>query len=282
VYKRQVFREAGSILRQSEDEFGLPHPRSAHGRRAAIGYDVPGTLELEEGGDEEKKETPPVYLDEKVLEKVKNLVGKPTVRTTTPEGQAPECFDLVDSIYQEIDAQHPDELTPSGHKPKEDPDGDYVWGETIPLTGVKPGDVLQLRDHKIKVVVDVSTHEKYEVTDGDTTTTVEMDDADPAAGSTSDTYNRGHHTAVVLEVLANGKLVVAEQHVLDRDTGKLTTVVRTNDLHTVSSTTKKVEKKTKNHPEYGKGDLTITTTTTITVSGTIWPYRAMKKKQDTK
>ena len=147
--------------RQSQDEFGLPHPRSPRGRRVAIGYDVAEPL-LQGGRGEGRKRKPPVYLDKQVLEKATELVGKPTIRTTTPEGKAPECFDMLDQIYQEIDAQHPDELTPPGSKPREDTDGDYVWGEPISLSEVKPGDVLQFRDHKIEIVVDVSTHEKYE------------------------------------------------------------------------------------------------------------------------
>jgi hypothetical protein len=262
-----AFREAGSILRQSQDEFGLPHPRSPRGRRVAIGYDVAEPLPQGEGGKEEEK--PPVYLDKEVLEKATDLVGKPTVRTTTPKGKAPECFDMLDRIYREIDAQHPDELTPPGSKPRENADGDYVWGESIGLSAVQPGDVLQLRDHKIKIVVDVSTHEKYE-------NGTEIDDGDPAAGIDTHTHKRGHHTAVVLEVLPNGKFMVAEQHVIDRATGKITTVVRTNDLHTTSQTFTTVKEKAKSHPKHGQGTLTITTKTTITVSGKIFPYRAVK------
>ena len=262
-----AFREAGSILRQSQDEFGLPHPRSPRGRRVAIGYDVAEPLLQGEGGKEEEK--PPVYLDKQVLEKATELVGKPTIRTTTPKGKAPECFDMLDQIYQEIDAQHPDELTPPGSKPREDTDGDYVWGEPISLSEVKPGDVLQFRDHKIEIVVDVSTHEKYE--DG-----TEMDDADPAHGIVTRTQKRGHHTAVVLQVLPDGKFEVAEQHIKD-PTGKMTTVVRKNVIHTTSQTFPTTEKKkAKNHPKHGQGTLTIKTTTTITVSGKIFPYRAVK------
>lgn len=202
---------------------------------------------------------------------MKKRVGKATVRTTTPEGREPECFDLGDEIYQEIDAQHPEELTPSGSKPHENQDGDYVWGETVPLGDVKPGDVLQFRNHTITTTIDVSTLETYP--DG-----TKIDDDDPAAGITSDSASRGHHTAIVMEVKGNGKLVVAEQHVTDHSTGQLTKLVLKNELHTTFQSTTEVETKAKTHKKYGKGTLKITTKTTITVKGTIFPYRAVKKK----
>jgi hypothetical protein len=262
-----AFREAGSILRQSEDTFGWPHPRSPRGRRVAIGYDITEPLPQGEGG--KKEEEPPVYLDKEVLEKAKDLVGKPTVRTTTPKGQHPECFDMLDQIYRELDAQHPDELTPPGSKPRENTKGDYVWGESISLSEVNPGDVLQLRDHKIEIVVDVSTREKYK-------NGTEIDDGDPRAGIDRRTFKRGHHTAVVLEVHGNGKFVIAEQHIIDPATGKMTTIVRKNDLQTTSRTFTTVKEEEKNHPKHGQGTVTITTKTTITVSGKIFPYRAVK------
>jgi hypothetical protein len=235
-----------------------------------IGFDEAEPLPLDE-----EDEKPPVQLDKEVHEKAKKLVGKPTVRTTTPTGMPPECFDMVDQIYREIDAQHPDDLTPSGDKPRENTDGDYVWGEEIKLNLVKPGDVLQLRDHRIEVVVDVTTHEKYD-------NGTEIDDGDPAAGIDTKTFKRGHHTAVVSQVLPDGMLTIIEQHVIDRETGTMTTVVRENDLHTVSRTSTTEKKQEKVHPDHGKGTLTITTKTTITVTGKIMPYRAVqnvKKKK---
>ncbi|MGA7880867.1 MAG: hypothetical protein WCD63_08355, partial [Terrimicrobiaceae bacterium] len=60
-----AFREAGSILRQSLDEFGLPHPRSPQGRRVAIGC-VAEPLPHGESGEEKE---PAVHLDKEVLEK---------------------------------------------------------------------------------------------------------------------------------------------------------------------------------------------------------------------
>ncbi len=68
-------------------------------------------------------------------------------------------------------------------------------------------------------------------------------------------------------------MIVAEQHVLDHDTGKLSHTVRQNTLYTqdVPAKTKKTVTE--------KGGVTIEeeTTVTISVKGTIWACRPEEK-----
>ncbi len=100
-----------------------------------------------------------------------------------------DCFALVDKLLRGLGAQ----TAADGDVPVT-ATADYDWGDGILLESIQPGDILQFRKH----VVDIATW-KY------------------ANGkwyeATGRTLTRPHHTAIVIEVLKNGGVVVVEQNV---------------------------------------------------------------------
>jgi CHAP domain-containing protein len=97
-----------------------------------------------------------------------------------------ECFALVDEA-----------LRGAGAKTARDfgtltADADYVWGTSVTLADLQPGDVIQFRDY---------SYERVVVTrDSSMTTTDEL------------TVDRPHHTAIVESVHADGAVTVWEQN----------------------------------------------------------------------
>ena len=94
-----------------------------------------------------------------------------------------ECFTLADEALKQ-----------NGFKTASDygrvtPNADYKWGKPVKLDESKPGDVLQFRNYKNK------------------TTT---NDAD--GGSSWETQERPHHTAVVVANDGHGNITVLEQN----------------------------------------------------------------------
>ena len=144
------------------------------------------------------------------------------------------------------------------------PKADYKWGDKkVDLKDVKPGDVLQFKDHKIVIKTRTTTKKTYP----DGHSVVEQ------GGPPDETLQRGHHSAVVLANDGNGKMTVAEQHVLDHSTNKETSAVRKNQLFTQGATT------TFPTTTRFEGNVKIeeTKTVTISVTGEISAYRPQKK-----
>src|SRR5262245_46348001 len=86
-----------------------------------------------------------------------------------------ECFTFADAA-----------LSSAGAKSASDfdtvtPDADYVWGSSVTLTNLQPGDVIQMRDYRF---------------DRD----VEVNNPDGSGTSNSDFEERLHHTAIVESV----------------------------------------------------------------------------------
>ena len=71
-------------------------------------------------------------------------------------------------------------------------DADYIWGASVALADLRPGDVIQFRDY---------TYERVTVTDDDSGTTTEEHAED-----------RPHHTAIVQSVDGGGAVTVWEQN----------------------------------------------------------------------
>jgi cell wall-associated NlpC family hydrolase len=181
-----------------------------------------------------------------------HLVGKKVVGTG-------ECYDLADEVLRGSGAKS----APDFGKVTKSREQDYKWGTKIDLKDAKPGDVLQFRNHQVTVDVVKKTTRTYP--DGHSTTSIDK---------SSTPYKRGQHTSIVLSNDGNGQMTVAEQHVIDHDTDKLSTTVRKNNLYTqdVPET-----KRTKTRME---GNVTIKeeTTTTIKVTGQVWAYRPQPKE----
>ena len=79
---------------------------------------------------------------------------------------------------------------------------DDRWGESIDVASAQPGDIVQFKDHKATLTTLTTT--KLRLPDGRTLT---------YRDSHERTLSRGHHTAIVLSSLKDGKMTVLEQHV---------------------------------------------------------------------
>jgi hypothetical protein len=161
-----------------------------------------------------------------------------------------ECWDLAEAALKQAGAQTSNDLGPMGE------DADYVWGDSIAIKDVEPGDVLQFRDYEVKT----TTVTKYVWDDGSSETIEEEDIAE-----------RGHHTAVVNGMPdSSGVVKTLDQHV--KPLGK---VVQNKMLHTrnVPAASRSSTSKRK-HPSTKKLEsVKVRTTVTIEVSGQVWAYR---------
>jgi hypothetical protein len=97
-----------------------------------------------------------------------------------------ECFTLVDRALRGAGARSAADFGSIT------PDGDYTWGQTVSLSGVQPGDVIQFRSYR---------YDREVVTR-----------SGPRTDTTTESQTRPHHTAIVERVGANGSLTVLEQN----------------------------------------------------------------------
>jgi hypothetical protein len=110
-----------------------------------------------------------------------------------PHAKDDKCFVLVDDALQGAGAKTARDFAPDG---RIGPNDNYVWGDPVELDKIQPGDVLQFRNHKVVVRADVQNENGMW-----------------REQSTSGPYVRPHHCAIVVEVKADGTVVVAEQNV---------------------------------------------------------------------
>jgi hypothetical protein len=97
-----------------------------------------------------------------------------------------ECFTLVDRALRGADAKTARDFGTVTA------DADYVWGTSVALAELQPGDVIQFRDY---------TYERVDVTRD-------------SSGTTTDEHaeDRPHHTAIVESVDGDGAVTVWEQN----------------------------------------------------------------------
>jgi hypothetical protein len=97
-----------------------------------------------------------------------------------------ECFTLADRALRSADAKSARDYG------SVTPDADYVWGASVSLADLRPGDVIQFRDYRYdrQVVVETSSETR----------------------TSEDTQERPHHTAIVQSVDGNGAVTVLEQN----------------------------------------------------------------------
>ncbi len=162
-----------------------------------------------------------------------------------------ECFDLADQALRSAGARSAADYGDVSA------DADYRWGNAVQLVDVQPGDVLQFRDYEVTVEVVVRSTKTFR--DG---STEESEDVQ------TETYARPHHTAVVSSRLSGGRLRVLEQNAPPRGSSTPQRVVRSNEIHTTGSTSTQTSVR-----QETDGTVRTETTTTITVTGTIWAYR---------
>jgi hypothetical protein len=73
------------------------------------------------------------------------------------------------------------------------PNADYVWGSSVSLADLQPGDVIQMRDYRYDREVSVNN-------------------PDGSGSTDTDFEERPHHTAIVESVEGNGAVTVLEQN----------------------------------------------------------------------
>jgi hypothetical protein len=185
-------------------------------------------------------------LNQKVLIWARGKVGKKV--------GAGECWDLGEAALKQAGALTSNDLGPVG------PDTDYIWGDPVAIKDVQPGDIIQIRDHEARTDI----VKEFEFADGMTWTEPKWSVA-----------SRGHHTAIANGTLdRDGALPTLEQHVKP-----LGDIVQKKTLNTRSLgpiVTKGIERRA--HPITNKRENAhVTTTVTITVSGSLWAYRPKRK-----
>jgi hypothetical protein len=98
-----------------------------------------------------------------------------------------ECFTLADRALSGAGARSASDYGSVS------PNADFVWGTTVNLADLQPGDVIQFRDYRYDREVSTSN-------------------ADGSGSSDTDFQERPHHTAIVETVDGNGAVTVLEQN----------------------------------------------------------------------
>ena len=240
------FRDAGPY--GSDDVSGetVPHPYSPAGRLLALNDTQKRQLKKGAGAPSTPRWNDSDALNTTVKDNADAYVDQPVV------GDG-ECYALIDTVLGESSAKSAPDFTKPITK-----HGDYKWGRPVNLREVKPGDILQFRNHTYTIHRVTITKQTYP--DGSSTTETKTED---------ESHRRPHHSAIVSAVNSDGTLSIIEQHVKDPDTGKLSDVVRQNTLY-VSSGVTKLPKEVTND---GMSQIEVEQTVTVRVSGTIWVYR---------
>lgn len=97
-----------------------------------------------------------------------------------------ECFTLVDRALRGAGARSARDYG------SVTPDADYVWGATVALADLRPGDIIQFRDYRYDREVVRETRDGERVDE--------------------DFQERPHHTAIVERIDGNGAVTVLEQN----------------------------------------------------------------------
>jgi hypothetical protein len=124
-----------------------------------------------------------------------------------------ECFDLANQALKNAGAKSASDFGTVT------PDADYVWGSTVQLAAIRPGDVLQYRNYVQTRTVEVKT--TINLPDGGTLDLSE---------ETSVELKRPHHTSIVASPAAKDLVKVVEQNV-DRGRGSLEKLVDVGEIY---------------------------------------------------
>ena len=116
------------------------------------------------------------------------------------------CFTLADRALSTAGARS------AGDYGSVSPNADYVWGSSVSLSDLQPGDLIQMRDYRFDREVVVNN-------------------PDGSGSTDSDFQERPHHTAIVESVDSGGAVTVLEQN------APRGSAVRRSQLFFASSTT---------------------------------------------
>jgi hypothetical protein len=226
----------------------LPDPQSPVGRNTAP-IDPPRDTSV----------PPPPSLDMGALmaTRARELIDKPVIHDPL-NGDRAECFDMVDKMLTDLGAKSARDFMKSVGE-----NDNYVWGpKEIKTDKIQPGDIVQIRDSELNLNLKITYTGKG------------MDHAKYPTKETNTSLKRGHHTAVVIGVNADGSLEVVEQHLTDHQTGKLIPFIRQNTFPLKDTTASETRKFSSNNVQMEE-----TTTKTWTVKkGRLWVYRPVEKK----
>jgi hypothetical protein len=185
------------------DPLGFETPGSAldDGTLARIGSPPPGTIGLDAKGGTAKGTTASM---------ADRIVGYALRQRGERVGNG-ECFTLVDRALRGADARS------AADHGTVTPDADYVWGTSVTLGDLRPGDVIQFRNYQYRreVVTETSSETR----------------------TTEDEQERPHHTAIVQSVDGNGAVTVWEQNSPDGSPVRRTQLFFTSGRTTSGNTT---------------------------------------------
>ncbi len=151
-------------------------------------------------------------VNKKIVEYAEKNSGHPGKVDAKKEAQ---CWDLPEKALAEAGAKTSyDYQDITGKR-----DQDYIWGKEISILGVIPGDIVQFRDHEIRI--DYTISGKLTMPDGKTTGFTRTE---------SRIFKRGpQHSAIVSSYQGNGVMVIYEQHV--NTPGKRRETVQKNEIY---------------------------------------------------
>ena len=234
-------------------------PYSPVGRNVVVEEEEQKAIELEAKAGQPKVVKSQDVLSADVKKGADALVGNSPIGTG-------ECYDLADKVLKEAGAKSAPEFGTITA------DANYKWGVAVSTLGdVKEGDVLQMRGHSYKIVTETKTVTTPAAPGGTPGEDVDTKEDGP--------WSRPHHTAVVVGVNSDGSFTIVEQNLIDYTTGnKYTTIQKSTLYWKAGKTVKTLPPVQKNVTGLGMCRIDTTITTTITVSGTIWPYRPKVKE----
>jgi hypothetical protein len=122
-----------------------------------------------------------------------------------------ECYTLVNRALRAADAKTAADYGAVS------PNADYVWGASVALADLRPGDVIQFRDY---------TYTRVSVTDDDSGTATDEEEGE-----------RPHHTAIVQSVDGGGVVTVWEQNAPEGSAVRRTQLFFTSGRTTRGNTT---------------------------------------------
>ena len=143
-----------------------------NGTLARTEMSPPGPVGLQAKGGSAK--TVAAALGDQVVSFARNRIGQ-----RVSDG---ECFSLVDGALRNAGAKTAADFGSVA------PDLDYVWGASVSLSDVRPGDIIQFRDYRYDRTIDTATR------------------------TDTDFQERPHHTAIVERVDGQGAIMVLEQN----------------------------------------------------------------------
>jgi len=167
-----------------------------------------------------------------------------------------ECWTLAENALKSAGAKT------SRDYGKVTPNANYKWGKKITKREIRPGDVIQFRNYKVKEKTEIKVVVKQEFPG-------EKPRREEAVGTPGIMIlSYPHHTALAASSINQGAIKIYHQNFLFIKKVKIDSLILSNMKKTPIVKTEKIPFGTK----------TTTTTTTISVSGKIWFYRPQAKK----